>query len=131
MNHRRLLGTSLAEVLVAVVFLSIGFFGYVALHSRILHSGQRLEEREVIRQGTDFLEAIETGRVLLGSSTSITGSRYQPHPVLDSVYLVSTQPPSVDWPVEYPEEYLPGLVETLETSASVMTNPYEHSWEKR
>jgi len=30
---------TLIEILLAILFVSIGFFGYVALHSRLLYSG--------------------------------------------------------------------------------------------
>lgn len=75
-NRSRRSGYSLIEVMIAIVFVSIGFFGYVALHARLLHSGQRLEERERIRSATDLVEGIETARATQGYDTSIDGTEF-------------------------------------------------------
>lgn len=47
---RRAAGFSLGEVLLAILFLSISFFGYVALHQRLIYSGWRLEQRQSPRE---------------------------------------------------------------------------------
>ena len=124
---------SLIEVMIAVLFITIGFFGYVALHSRILHSGQRLEEREVIRAGTDFYEAIEIGRMTLGSRNSISGQAYPVSPVVSNLHPISTQLEGQDssWALNYPPEFHPGLEETMETSPTMLSKPHEYTWEKR
>lgn len=41
---------TLAEVMVAILFISIAFFGYMSLHIRLMHSGQKLEQRQVHRE---------------------------------------------------------------------------------
>ncbi|MCA9776625.1 MAG: hypothetical protein KC800_07915 [Candidatus Eremiobacteraeota bacterium] len=124
---------SLVEIMIAIVFISIGFFGYVALHSRILHSGQRLEEREVIRAGTDYFEALETGRVILGFSTSITTESFHERSGMEGLYSVRTDLEGRDkgFLQNIRPEFLPGLEETMETSPVMMSKPYEYSWTKR
>jgi Tfp pilus assembly protein PilV len=123
----------LIEVMIAILFITIGFFGYVALHSRILHSGQRLEEREVIRSGTDFLEAIEVGRITLGYSTSVNTESYSERSGMDGLYVISTSVEGKDtsWKMNFPEEYHAGLDETLETAPTMMAKPHQYSWGER
>ena len=55
-NSRRMLkrGFTLAEVMVALLFVSIALFGYVALHLRILHSASTLQLRHSIRRKVDL-----------------------------------------------------------------------------
>ena len=127
------LAFSLIEVMIAVLFITIGFFGYVALHSRILHSGQRLEEREVIRAGTDFYEAIEIARITLGSQNSISGQLYPVSDTVTGLHPISTQLEGRDttWRLQYPAAYHPGLEETMETEATMLSKPYEYTWVKR
>lgn len=116
--------------MIAVLFLSIGFFGYVALHSRILHSGQRLEEREVIRAATDMFESIEVARITLGFSLSITGQRYPTGTGFPDLHPISTDASVGDqqWLQYYPEEYHAGMKETLELAPVVFSKPYSYSW---
>ena len=40
---------TLAELMVAILFICIALFGYVSLHLRIIHSALRLEEHEQVR----------------------------------------------------------------------------------
>lgn len=47
---RRARGFSLGEVLLAILFLSIAFFGYVALHERLIYSSWRIERRQNPRE---------------------------------------------------------------------------------
>lgn len=47
---RRPAGFSLGEVLLATLFLSIAFFGYVALHQRIIYSNWKVERRQEPRE---------------------------------------------------------------------------------
>jgi len=124
---------SLVEIMIAIVFISIGFFGYVALHSRILHSGQRLEEREVIRAGTDYFEALEVGRVMLGFSTSMTTESFQERSGMEGLYSVRTDLEGRDrgFIQNIPPVFVPGLEETMETSPVMMSKPYEYKWTKR
>lgn len=44
MNRRR--GFTLAECMIALLFISIALFAYVSLHIRLIHSGQKLDQRE-------------------------------------------------------------------------------------
>lgn len=43
-------GFTLAEVMVALLFISIALFAYVSLHIRIIHSSARVEERQTHRE---------------------------------------------------------------------------------
>ncbi|MBS2036740.1 prepilin-type N-terminal cleavage/methylation domain-containing protein [bacterium] len=43
-------GFTLAEVMVAILFLSIAMFGYFALHLRIIHSSTTLDQRQGMRR---------------------------------------------------------------------------------
>ncbi len=116
-----------------MLFVSIGFFGYVALHARILHSGQRLEQREVVRSATGFLEAVEIGRALNGNQLSISGESYQVSHYSQAVMRVTTLPhPNVElWSENFPPEFHQGLDQTYELSPFVMEKPYEYSWKTR
>lgn len=50
MSARRPRGFSLGEVLLATLFLSIAFFGYVALHQRLIYSSWKIELRQAPRE---------------------------------------------------------------------------------
>lgn len=43
-------GFTLAEVMIAILFLSIAMFGYFALHLRIIHSASTLDQRQAMRR---------------------------------------------------------------------------------
>lgn len=43
-------GFTLAEVMIAMLFLSIAMFGYFALHLRIIHSASTLDQRQAMRR---------------------------------------------------------------------------------
>jgi len=43
-------GFTLAEVMVAILFLSIAMFAYFALHLRIIHSASTLDQRQAMRR---------------------------------------------------------------------------------
>jgi hypothetical protein len=47
----------MAEVMVAMLFLSIAMFGYVALHMRIIHSSTTLRQRHEVRRRVDLYSA--------------------------------------------------------------------------
>lgn len=44
--RRRRAGFTLAECMIALLFISIALFAYVSLHIRLIHSGLKLELRE-------------------------------------------------------------------------------------
>lgn len=133
MKHQR--GFTIVEILIAIAFISIGFFGYVALHARLLHSGQRLEEKEVVRAGTDYFEALDVGRVFTGRKTSIGDDIFEEDETLDGLYYLKTDVSiagrDMTWILAIPPEYHPGFEETMELSPSVLANPYTYSWSKR
>ena len=56
---------TLAELMVAIAFISIALFGYISLHLRIIHSSLRLEQHEEIRNilETALLRQLATSRV--------------------------------------------------------------------
>lgn len=53
-------GFTLAEVMIAILFISIALFGYMSLHIRLMHSGEKLEQRQTYREqvGNSLAEAI-------------------------------------------------------------------------
>ena len=123
---------TLIEIMVAIVFISIGFFGYVALHSRLLHSGQRLEEREEIRSGTDFYESVEVSRALKGLPDSITGSTFTVDQAVPSLVRIPIgECPNCSWSELYPEEYRTGVDKAMRMDVVVYRNPFELGWNRR
>lgn len=126
-------GYTLIEIMVAILFVSIGFFGYVALHARILHSGQRLEERESIRAATDFWESLQVARIHLGFQRSLTWADYPIVPGMPDLHNVSTvlEPGANKSALEeYPRQYVVRIDDTLELSPTVYAKPYEYSWKR-
>ena len=85
---KRTSGYSIVEILIAIVFITIGFFGYVALHARLLHSGQKLEEKEVVRAGTDYFEALDVGRALIGFETSVADDVFVEDEIFEKLYYL-------------------------------------------
>lgn len=128
-----LVGFTLIEILIAILFLSIGFFGYVALHARLLHSGQKLEEREVVRSATDFVEAVDFTRAVLGLADSIDGSAFPRDRLVPELVEISTSAERRDlgWLNHYPEEYRRGAEETLDLQVTVYQQPYKLTWGER
>lgn len=125
---------SLIELMIAMTFLVIGFFGYVALHARLLHSGQRLEERERIRSATDIYAALATGRAMLGDTKTPDGLLFQTVPAFPNVVEFHTaQPTNFDWitPLLSSGETTEGLDPLMELSPQVLMTPYAYTWEKR
>lgn len=63
-------GFTLAEVMVAMLFVSIALFGYVALHLRILHSSSTLQLRHSIRRKVDLHMGVLLGKAKAGALPS-------------------------------------------------------------
>ena len=59
-------GFTLAEVMVAMLFLSIAMFGYIGLHMRIIHSSTTLHLRHSIRRKVDLHSALTVNRARQG-----------------------------------------------------------------
>lgn len=131
-QHRSRHAFTLVEIMIAIVFISIGFFGYVALHSRLLHSGQRLEEREKIRSGTDFYESVEVSRALKGLNDSISGSRFPTDPLVPALVRIPVgQCKNCTWSTLYPEEFRVGVDDAMPLDVVVYRNPFELKWNTR
>ncbi len=126
---------SLIELMIAVVFITIAFFGYVALHSRILHSGQKLEEKEVVRAATDYYAGILISRVIRGGERAPDGSSFYPVPGIHNLFQISTSPKSsLAWLTEnwqIPKAYHKGMDETMELSPTVLKHPFRYGWGER
>ena len=60
-------GFTLAEVMVAMLFLSIAMFGYISLHMRIIHSSTTLHLRHAIRRKVDLQSGLIVDRGRNGS----------------------------------------------------------------
>lgn len=126
---------SLIELMIAIVFLTIAFFGYVALHARILHSGQRLEERETIRSATDFYSGVLVSRAMLAMDKGPDGKAFANIPAAPGMFRIDTTDPySISWLSEniaMPKEYSKGLEDTMQLSPEILATPYKYGWDKR
>lgn len=126
---------SLVELMIAIVFIVIALFGYVALHARLLHSGQRLEEKEVVRSATDFYSAVLVSRATAGMDKGPDGKPFTTVPGRSGMFrLDTTKPDNLAWLEESwfnPKEFTEGMKETLQLSPQVLSNPYKYTWEKR
>lgn len=126
---------SLIELMIATVFLVIAFFGYVALHSRILHSGQRLEEKEVIRAATDYYSGILVSRAIKGGSGGPDGTPFVPLEEVPNTFIIDTTPTGqLHWLTEnhaIPKAYHKGMDETMQLSPIIVNRPYEYGWSRR
>lgn len=123
---------SLVELMIAVVFIVIAFFGYVALHSRLLHSGQRLEEKEVVRAATDYYSAILVTRAMKGGLTGPDGTPYVSMPENPKLQRISTLPTGqLDWLTmnwKVPKAYHKGMDQTMQLSPEILADPYKYQW---
>lgn len=126
---------SLVELMIAMVFIVIAFFGYVALHSRILHSGQRLEEKEVVRAATDYYSAILVNRAVKGAASGPDGFPYTTVPEIPNLQRVSTLPTGqLGWLTEnwaVPKAYHQGMDQTMQLSPEILAAPYQYQWSQR
>lgn len=126
---------SLIELMIAMVFLVIAFFGYVALHARILHSGQRLEEKETIRSATDFYSGMLVSRAMLGIAAGPDGKPFSTIPEMPGMFQIdTTKPLNLGWLTEsilMPKEFARGMDETMQLSPEILATPYTYSWTKR
>ncbi len=132
---RSVVGFSLIELMIAIVFLVIALFGYVALHARILHSGQRLEEKEVIRAATDYYSGILVSRVTEGGDKGPDGTPFVPLLEIPNAYRISTASTgNLHWLTEntsIPKQYEKGMDQTLQLSPTILARPYSYEWSAR
>ncbi len=132
-RHTMPFAFSLVELMIAVVFIVIAFFGYVALHSRILHSGQRLEEKEVVRAATDYYSAILVSRAMKKDVVSgPDGTRFVSVPEIPKLQRLSTLPTGqLDWLTmnwKVPKAYHKGMDQTMQLSPEILAEPYTYQW---
>lgn len=121
------------ELMIAITFICIGFFGYVALHARLLHSGQRLEEREKIRSVTDFTEAVNVTRGLADLPDAINSQPFEVDPQVSRVVWVSTDMRGGDtrWQAYYAPEQVRDLDSVMVRKSAVYRRPFTYKWGAR
>lgn len=68
-------GFTLAECMIALLFISIALFAYVSLHIRLIHSGLKLELRETYHGRISK----QIGRKLFGEAPD-KSIKFNPHP---------------------------------------------------
>lgn len=73
MGRRR--AFTLAEVMVAMLFVSIAMFGYIGLHMRILHSSTTLQHRHNVRRKVDLYTSQVIGVQRFQASTLQEGTQ--------------------------------------------------------
>ncbi len=124
---------TLIEILLAILFVSIGFFGYVALHSRLLYSGQKLEQKETVRAATDFIEAVDFTRALLGTQDSIDKVDFRKDVLVPNLVYISTDPQQRDmsWLSNYPDILPEGAKQALPLRVTVYQKPFIQRWNQR
>ena len=121
------------ELLFAITFICIGFFGYVALHARLLHSGQRLEERERTRSVTDFTEALNVTRGMLDFPQGINSQPFEIDPQVSRVVWVSTDVRNWDtrWQAYYAPEQVRDLDRVMVRKSAAYRRPFTYKWGER
>lgn len=124
---------SIVELMIAIVFICIAFFGYVALHARLLHSGQRLEEREQIRSVTDFMEAVNYARAVSQMDNAINLTPMQTDLQSSRVVWFSTDMRGGDarWRESYPTDATARLDDVMVRRSAACKTPYSYSWLRR
>jgi len=124
---------SLIELMIAITFISIGFFGYVALHGRLLHSGQRLEEREKTRAVTDFSEALGVTRAMVDLPQAINSQPFDVDPQVSRVVWISTDVRGRDtrWQAFYAPEQVRDLDLVMVRSSAAYRRPFLYKWGAR
>jgi Tfp pilus assembly protein PilV len=135
MGNKRLPVTafSLVELMVAITFICIGFFGYVALHARLLHSGQRLEEREKTRAITDFMEAVNFTRATMDISNALNLTAFEVDPQVSRVLWVTTDMRGGDsrWKEFYAPEQVRDLDRVMVRKSATYRQPFTYKWGAR
>lgn len=90
------LGFSLLELMLAILFISIALFGYVALHTRILHSGTRLQEREIARRTVANVWAIDQVRLINGLHSGVRGNTLEVVPDVPELRKITMDAPALN-----------------------------------
>lgn len=124
---------TLMELMVAITFISIGFFGYVALHARLLHSGQRLEEKEKTRAATDFFETLNFTRAMLDYTEALNGHPYEVDPQVSRILWVTTDMKGGDtrWQEHYAPEQIRDMDKVMIRRSAVYRQPFTYKWGER
>lgn len=71
---RRTRGFTLAEVMVAMLFVSIAMFGYISLHMRIIHSSITLQKRQSIRRKVDLHSGLTAAQLAVNPKSQADGT---------------------------------------------------------
>ena len=109
---------TLAELMVAILFICIALFGYISLHLRIIHSAFRLEEHEEVRVNLeqfllkmivrtrveDVIDTQELGQSLEGAVLPFEVTKRYTHPVATSTWQVLSA--DLKWKNDYGEHGL-------------------------
>ena len=66
---RKVAGFTLAEAMMAMLFISIAFFAYISLHMRIIHSNSKLEGRQAIKERVASDIAVKLAQSRSGQTT--------------------------------------------------------------
>lgn len=73
-------GFSLAEAMLAMLFISIGLFAYISLHARIIYSNSKLEARQLVKEVIATNMANKSAEARAGKPTSSGLVPYAPPP---------------------------------------------------
>lgn len=87
-NLRRRPGFTLMEVMVAILFISIAFFGYAALHERIIMSAWNIEVRSTAREDARSTHLKSMGLVGAGYTKNVATA---PDATSSGLYLLRTE----------------------------------------
>lgn len=69
-------GFTLAEAMIAILFICIAFFAYVSLHIRLIHSNAKLEIREGIKEtvSQDMVTKLVSARAGIATTANVTST---------------------------------------------------------
>lgn len=111
----------------AILFISIGLFAYVALHTRILHSGARLKDLELERRKVATLKSIDQTRAMYGEREGVL---WTPFPSVDGLPLLKMTTTTFvgDPPVPVCPCELEGLSGSYEVDTWTLQGVYDASW---
>ena len=67
---------TLAEAMIAILFICIAFFAYVSLHIRLIHSNAKLEIREGVKEtvSQDMVSKLVSARAGVATTANVTST---------------------------------------------------------